>query len=388
MMKISHPEATGMTSTSMRVAPWMAWICCLALTGSQQLFADSTPNLNPTDGLADQLLRPAPDQPQPSTQPILDLAVSENMLVGVGLRGLIVISEDEGNSWRQVPSPVATDLVAVQFSDAQHGWAVGHDSVLLQTEDGGESWTVNLDGRRLKELLKNYYSSAPSLDEFERENMLAEIALATTTSANPDVIPTPFLNVYINSDGKGFVLGAFGMLLHTDDNGQSWVPWIERTANERRMHLYGIDMRGNQVYISGEQGLLMRLDREQRRFVEVDLPYPGTLFGVSAQKGLILAYGLRGNVFASKDQGENWQQVDTGQKGSLVDVVRLNESHLLLFSQRGEVVRLNENSFKSESVDTALGGSVYSSVILRPSDTLVVAQFGGPKAFEINKLKQ
>jgi len=177
------------------------------------------------------------------------------------------------------------------------------------------------------------------------------------------------------------------MLLHTDDNGESWVPWIERTDNERRMHLYGISSNASDVYISGEQGLLMKLDKSQNRFVEVNLPYPGTIFGVSVHNQLILAYGLRGNLFASRDQGESWQQIDSGQKGSLVDAVRLDESHSLLVSQRGELVRLNENTLKTEKVNIGLAGNVFSSVLFQPGDVLIFAQFGGAKAFGINKVQ-
>ena len=32
-------------------------------------------------------------------------------------------------------------LTAVFFVDAQYGWAVGHDETILNTVDGGETWT-------------------------------------------------------------------------------------------------------------------------------------------------------------------------------------------------------------------------------------------------------
>ena len=385
-MKICRSELPFMTLRTMHFVVGLFWIIGLALVGSQQVLAASSSESDNSPA-PDGLFSASPEQPQPSTQPVLGLAVAGESVVGVGLRGLIVKSADQDETWRQIPSPVSTDLVAVHFGSAMNGWAVGHDSVLLQTKDGGESWTINLDGRRLKKLLTDYYDSAETLDEFERENMLAEIDFATTTSADPDVIPTPFLNVNINANGEGFVLGAFGMLLHTDDNGESWVPWIERTDNERRMHLYGISSNASDVYISGEQGLLMKLDKSQNRFVEVNLPYPGTIFGVSVHNQLILAYGLRGNLFASRDQGESWQQIDSGQKGSLVDAVRLDESHSLLVSQRGELVRLNENTLKTEKVNIGLAGNVFSSVLFQPGDVLIFAQFGGAKAFGINKVQ-
>ena len=118
-------------------------------------------------GLFDPLSNAGAKQLVPQSQPTLSVARAGSRLVGVGLRGLIMLSNDEGESWQQVVSPVGSDLVQVRFRDDQHGWIVGHDSVFLATEDGGQTWSVVLDGRSLLTLLKSYYSSAKDLDEFE-----------------------------------------------------------------------------------------------------------------------------------------------------------------------------------------------------------------------------
>lgn len=385
MMKVNWPASPILALSPVRLA--LASMLCLVLGGNQPVFAAPNQGSQEAIGLADALTGPAPRQRQPSKQPVLGLAISGSNIIGVGLRGLIIMSKDHGKSWHQIASPVSSDLVAVYFSDAMHGWAVGQDSVLLKTKDGGKSWSVNLDGRRLKKILVKYYSSTPSLGESERAAMLSDVELSTSTSANPDVIPTPLLNISIDSEGKGFVVGAFGMLLYTDDNGENWVPWVERADNKRLLHLYGLAMRGDQVYISGEQGLLMRLNRKQGRFVAVDIPYKGTLFGVSVQNGLVIAYGLRGHAFVSKDKGGSWRKIDTGVKGSVVDVVKLDDTHSLLVSQRGELARLNDRNLSAEKVDAGLVGSVYSSVILQHGGILVAAQFGGVRTLGINNLQ-
>ena len=62
-------------------------------------------------------------------------------LVAVGQRGHVLLSSDGGQSWRQRLTPTRATLTAVHFADAQHGWAVGHDEVILRTTDGGETWS-------------------------------------------------------------------------------------------------------------------------------------------------------------------------------------------------------------------------------------------------------
>src|SRR3546814_14002589 len=43
-------------------------------------------------------------------------------------------------------------------SDLTHGWAVGHDGVVLATTDAGKSWMKQLDGRRVGPLVADYYA--------------------------------------------------------------------------------------------------------------------------------------------------------------------------------------------------------------------------------------
>src|SRR5450755_3323347 len=63
-------------------------------------------------------------------------------VVAVGDRGYIVVSDDQGKSWRRAKAPAAPLLTAVDFLDGQLGIAVGHDAVILTTGDGGETWSL------------------------------------------------------------------------------------------------------------------------------------------------------------------------------------------------------------------------------------------------------
>ncbi len=334
-------------------------------------------------GLFDPLSNAGAKQLIPQSQPTLSVARAGSRLVGVGLRGLIMLSNDEGKSWQQVVSPVGSDLVQVRFRDDQHGWIVGHDSVFLATEDGGQTWSVVLDGRSLLTLLKNYYSSANDLEEFESESMLREFELAMSTSSDPDVMATPFLDAYINAQGEGYVVGAFGMILRTIDNGLHWEPWIQRTDNDRRMHLYSVSMSGAETFISGEQGLVMRLDDEAQRFIRTPTPYTGTFFGVQASADAVLVYGLRGNLYASKDQGEPWTKVETGQESSIVQSLPLSKGRALLISQRGGVMQIDTKSLELTQLVGDYRGTVFSAALLNSPDQLLLAQFSGVRTTQL-----
>jgi len=71
---------------------------------------------------------------------LLDAAVAGRRVVAVGQRGHVLVSEDQGASWRQVVVPTRVTLTAVHFPTPRHGWAVGHDAVVIHTADAGETW--------------------------------------------------------------------------------------------------------------------------------------------------------------------------------------------------------------------------------------------------------
>jgi len=75
---------------------------------------------------------------------------------------------------------------------------------------------------------------------------------------------------------------------------------------------------GPDLYIAGEQGLLLKLDRSSGRFVAMSIPYQGTLFGVLGNERVVVAFGLRGNVVRSTDRGRTWAAVSAGVADRIV----------------------------------------------------------------------
>ena len=87
------------------------------------------------------------------SSPMVAVTAVGNKLVAVGQRGHIIFSHDGGESWVQADVPVSSDLVAVSFASELQGWAVGHDGVVVHTDDGGLTWTLQLDGHETSKLI-------------------------------------------------------------------------------------------------------------------------------------------------------------------------------------------------------------------------------------------
>ncbi|WP_136476351.1 YCF48-related protein [Pseudomonas sp. DG56-2] len=246
-------------------------------------------------------------------------------LVAVGLRGTILYSEDFGKNWQQAQSPSSTDLTAVYFTTPLLGWAVGHQGVVLHSRDGGRRWEKQLDGLAIGALLRQ---------QGQETN-----ALALPTQGSSDF---PLLDVWFESAQNGFVIGAFNLILRTEDGGKSWSNWSSRTQNPQALHLYAIRPAAGGVYIAGEQGLLLRLNPAKQHFEGVTTPYKGSYFNLVGTPQLILAIGLRGTAYRSTDQGQSWQKAETGLSSSLSAGTVRADGSIVLVSLAGDLLQSHD----------------------------------------------
>ncbi|WP_280154382.1 YCF48-related protein [Piscinibacter sp. XHJ-5] len=291
----------------------------LALAAAPALHAEPAPRV---------LVEPAIVTAKASGAAMLAVTRAGARLVAVGERGIVLLSDDGGLHWRQASVPVQVSLTAVRFVDERIGWAVGHLGVILRTDDGGEHWMRQLDGVTAAERI--VAAAARSGDE--REQRLA----ARFAEEGPD---KPFFDVDFADAQHGVAVGAYGMAFATTDGGTTWSPIVGRLPNAKTLHLYAVRWAGSQLYVAGEQGLLIKSADGGASFAPLASPYKGSWFGlVAARSGTLVAYGLRGRIFRSADGGASWQAVDSGVPGSISAGLEMAPGTLALVGQTGELL--------------------------------------------------
>jgi photosystem II stability/assembly factor-like uncharacterized protein len=110
------------------------------------------------------------------------------------------------------------------------------------------------------------------------------------------------------------------------------------TDNPKSLHLYSVRRVGEDLYIAGEQGVLLKLDRNSGRFVAQQIPYQGTLFGLVGNEKAVLAHGMRGNVVRSTDGGRSWTSVSTPVQAGLTASTLDERGRIVIVSQAGHVL--------------------------------------------------
>lgn len=259
----------------------------------------------PAQGLP--IARPAAAAPRAPMAVLLGAARAGSRLVAVGERGIVLLSDDEGRAWRQTSSPASVTLTAVRFASPTVGWATGHAGVILATEDGGIQWRPQLDGAAAAasalQQARGRLAAAPA-------DPVATRAVADAERLVADGPDKPFFDLWFSDTRHGFAIGAYNLFVRTQDGGATWVAALDRLPNARGNHLYAIAGRGLDLYIAGEQGLLLRSRDGGERFDALASPYAGSFFTLALLPGgELIAAGLRGKAFRSTDQGDSWQEI-------------------------------------------------------------------------------
>ncbi|VVO74337.1 Ycf48-like protein [Pseudomonas fluorescens] len=286
-------------------------------------------------GYVDVLDLPAKPSPLAVSSPLIGIARAGERLVTVGQRGHILYSDDAGKHWLQASVPLSSDLTAVFFPSARQGWAVGNDGVVLHSSDAGATWRKQLDGRQIGDLLVKHYTALASAEPANEQWPLLVAEGQRLVEQGAD---KPLLDVWFANDKLGYVVGVFNLILRTEDGGQSWTPFQDRTDNPQGFHLNAIASTGDALYIAGEQGLLLKWDDAGQRFAALQTPYQGSYFGVVGKPGEVLVYGLGGNVFRSTDGGLNWNPLASGLQVSITAGIINTQGQYELFTQAGHAL--------------------------------------------------
>jgi photosystem II stability/assembly factor-like uncharacterized protein len=353
------------------------WSLALLAVGSALAVPAAAPAV--ADTFRDPLDAPAPPTRLASATQSTGLArVGDRRVVAVGVRGLIIVSDDGGETWTQVPAPVSSDLLTVRFVDGKHGWAGGHDGVVLATRDGGDSWEKLLDGRQTGPLLVDHLTKLAAAGDAEVQPLLRDVK--RNFENGPEM---PVLDLWFEDTQHGWAVGPFGTAVGTTDGGRTWQSWVEKVDNPKMLHYHAIRAIDGDVYMPSEQGIVFKLDRERLRFEALQTGYAGSFFGVVGAREFILAYGLRGTIYRSRDRGATWERVPTDFPATLTGATVLDDGRLVFVSQDGRAMVTADQANTFEPLRPARP-TLFTDVVQVSRDRVVVSGLSGVQVVPLN----
>ena len=282
---------------------------------------------------------------------LLGVAQAGDRLVAVGDRGIVLLSDDQGHSWRQAKSGTDVLLTSVLFTKPNEGWATGQDATIIHTTDAGATW------------------------QSQHAKPGGDTALFSITAITPQATP-----------GHLVATGAYALAFETQDGAQ-WAA-ITLPNLDEDYHLNCATSRGEDLVISGEAG--HAFIRHAGTWAAIPVPYDGSQFGcLGESNGVVYSFGLRGSLFSLAPGDTKWKRIDTGTQQSFFGGTTLKDGHVALVGSNGMVDLLDQAAGTLTRLHSGTG-SPLSGVIEAKDGMLIAVGDDGvhivdPKATEVTQ---
>ncbi len=266
--------------------------------------------------------------------PLLAVAHAGSRLVAVGDRGAILLSDNQGVSWRMAQSPSPELLTDVVFDSPVEGWAVGQDSSILRTTDAGEHWTLQ---------------------------------------RAPDGKDQALFSVAVLGPSHLMATGAYALALETTD-AATWTP-VKLPSMDEDYHLNCVIAHGADVVITGEAG--HAFVRRDGSWAAVPVPYQGSQFGcLTTPDGALYSFGLRGSMFVSSGAAPAWHRIETNEQRSIFGGTVLANGFMALVGSNGLVLLFDPQTNTFRTLPIATGASLSGVVEVAGGKWVLVGSDG------------
>jgi photosystem II stability/assembly factor-like uncharacterized protein len=136
-------------------------------------------------------------------------------------------------------------------------------------------------------------------------------------------VDQPLFSVYFKDKDHGWAVGLWSLLIATADGGKTWTqvalppPPGMKKADRNLLKIFANRM--GTLFVSAEQGMILKsYDGEKWTYIETG--YKGSFWtGIVLNNGTLLVGGLRGTIFRSTDDGKSWREAKSEFKSSITD---------------------------------------------------------------------
>ncbi len=270
--------------------------------------------------------------------------------------------------FRGIPHDALYDIAF----QGQHGISVGAWGLVLMSEDGGETWQRHLTGLTENAILDVSLTSGRGI-------MVGQAGLVLVKDAGGEWkwvdsgTENRLLSVDLRDTGLAVAVGGFGAVLISTDFGNSWKPvtlnWEEILNDFLEPHLYDVHISAaGHITIVGEFALVLR-SLDTGLSWEVMHKGDSSLFALHmTDAGTGIAVGQRGAILKTDNHGDSWRTVAADTQANLLGIWVSEQGEALATGIRSMIYSTDagQNWRHIESRELATGW--YQGIGARPSD--------------------
>jgi photosystem II stability/assembly factor-like uncharacterized protein len=181
-------------------------------------------------------------------------SVSKNDFV---IDSILVYTEDGGETWSRQRAPSRSELIHLDFVDDKHGWVVGADGTIIYTFDAGRSWNKENSGTKSMLYHIDFRDDHNGWAVGEKGTILRTADAGATWIPVESNVRSTLLSVQFVSDDEGWIIGRGGVIMRSGDSGRTWVQQESGT----KQNLYALIFQKKGGWAVGGDGLLLHYDR-------------------------------------------------------------------------------------------------------------------------------
>jgi photosystem II stability/assembly factor-like uncharacterized protein len=243
------------------------------------------------------------------TDTFLAVGANAGNIVVVGSHGLVLSSNDDGESWQRQELPGWPALIDVTACNNRNFAALSFEGDIWVSEDEGRSWEARKLGTE----------ESPQAITCDSSNRLWVVGAFTTILNSEDLgnnwsLFTTDEDIILNtiqfiSDTEAFVSGEFGTLMKTTDAGASWetLPPMEEDFYPQDIH-FDDSLNG---WAIGLIGAILHTDDGGQSWHRQESNTFVSLFRLTKSRQYLFAVGGQGKIFCLI--GDKWKEINHGK---------------------------------------------------------------------------
>jgi photosystem II stability/assembly factor-like uncharacterized protein len=244
-----------------------------------------------------------------------------------GTEGIILHTCDGGKTWSQLTSPLADNVIAIEFIDKNNGWALDR-MTLAHTTDAGKTWTsqFNQYGHRL------FF-----LDVLHGWVVNDSKVLRTTDGGKTwqtFEAPIIFGGISFIDSMNGWLVGYAGKIWRTWDGGVTWNSQTSGTSMCLRDVSFNDQNRGWAVGFANPQnliqsrGIILRtLDGGKTWLTNAVFSSEGMGNVVVLDETNLYVLGDSGSILKTTDDGGTWEYQSNGLSTEFTTIDFVDENN-------------------------------------------------------------
>ncbi len=170
---------------------------------------------------------------------------------------ILLTTENAGETWQRQRAPSRLELIHVDFANDKRGWIVGTGGTILATTDGGQTWIKQESGTTGTIYHVDFRSEKKGLAVGDRGLVLRTTDGGETWTRVEVAIKSTLLNVQFFDDDTGWAVGRSGTIVRTGNGGATWISQESGT----KQNLYGLYIVKKIGWAVGGEGMLLRYEQ-------------------------------------------------------------------------------------------------------------------------------